>query len=597
MDLAELTTIIEDLRVEGSDVADVEVKRANGGYPQSLAETMSAFANTPGGGLIVLGIDENSGFASVGVYDVAQAQAAITSQARSALDPPLVLDTGSIVFEGHSVVWARVAELDASAKPCRLSNGQAYLRSYDGDHAMADTEQQAFFANRSSPTFDKHPVEEASRGDLQDDLVLPYITASRTQSTALSRFSDDEVLVRTGVMTAKGHPTVAGLLAMGSYPQQFFPQLVIQGSVPDNTGSARVLDSRKFDGPIPTMLDEALIWVRRNSRTRIRFGETGHGRDEPEYPSEAIRELLSNSLVHRDLGPYALQLPISLRIEDDRLVLSNPGGLYGITRTQLGTSALSSTRNSSLARILERVRTPSDQRVVELVSSGIRTVLDSVKAAGMVQPQFIDQAIRFTVVMPNHALLSRQELEWVAGLANSNTLTDAQRHALVAMRNGTKWNNSTLRRAIPMDSSEARALLKDLVSRGLARAVGEKKWRVYELNVDEPRTGDSAAEGTQAPPAVQSRSDADGIPAKEQPFVESTMGLTVIEAAIVAELGQQECSTTMLVNATALSPDQIRYALRNLRGKGLVTFVAPNGRGPGTRYRLVDAPPTSITSE
>lgn len=566
---SDLATIVEDLRVEGSDVSDVEVKRASGGVPESLASTMSAFANTPGGGTIVLGLDEHDNFRSVGVSDPATVQAGIASKARSALEPPVTFDSGVLTFEGSQIVWARIHELDPSMKPCHVKNGPAYLRAYDGDYAIAPTEEQAFLANRTAPVFDRQSVAEASRSDLDEGLVAAFIRQAKTTSSALARFEDDELLRRTGVMAVDGHPTLAGLLSLGAYPQQFFPQLVIQASVtPPSGAAARSLDVRKFDGPIPTMLDDALQWVQRNTRTRIRFGESGDGRDEPEYPVEAIRELLSNALVHRDLGPHALGKPIELRLLPDRIVLANPGGLFGITKAQLGKQPISSTRNALLARICQNVRTPRDARVVELLSDGIRIVLEKVRGAGMVPPQFHDQAVRFTVVMPNHALLSRDELEWLTGLPDSASLSDTQRHALVAMRGGIQWNNRTLRESFPMDSAEARHLLKDLVDRGLAKAVGEKKWRVYELA--SPTVVGSAVDSSLAP-----------IPRTEEGAQYAAPKERVREALAAGPRSARE-----LTEALGLSRKQVTYALTQLRDDQEVTIVGTRGRGPGTRWSL-----------
>ena len=562
---AELSTVIEDLRVEGSDVADVEVKRASGGLPESLAPTMSAFANTPGGGTILLGLDERDGFKSVGVTDAATMQAGVAAKARNALVPPVTFDSGAIDFEGATIVWVRIHELDASIKPCHVKNGPAYLRAYDGDYALATTEEQAFIANRTAPMFDRQAVVEAMRDDLDDNLVGAFIRQARSSSTALDRFDDEELLRRTGVMTAAGHPTLAGLLSLGAYPQQFVPQFVIQASVtpPDDT-PVRSLDVRKFDGPIPVMLDEALQWVQRNTSSRIRFGEGGDGRDEPEYPVEAIRELLSNALIHRDLGPYALGKPIELRLLPERMVLANPGGLFGITKAQLGTQSISSTRNALLARICQNVRTPRNARVIELLSDGIRIVLEKVRGAGMVPPQFHDEAIRFTVVMPNYALLSRDELDWVGALPLSGTLSDTQRHALVAMRGGVKWNNRTLRQAFSMDSADARSLLRDLVDRGLVRAVGENRGRVYEL-----------ANSTDAPNATEEGPAAAGSARENQGRPRER---------IYSALSTGAKSVQELVDELHLTQKQVSYALGQLRDAGAVEIVGSRGRGPGTRW-------------
>jgi ATP-dependent DNA helicase RecG len=66
----DLSHLIAELRSAGGDTAAVEVKSALGGFPQSLAPTLSALANHPGGGFIVLGVDESAGFRAVGLRDL-----------------------------------------------------------------------------------------------------------------------------------------------------------------------------------------------------------------------------------------------------------------------------------------------------------------------------------------------------------------------------------------------------------------------------------------------------------------------------------------------------------------------------------------------
>jgi len=181
-----------------------------------------------------------------------------------------------------------------------------------------------------------------------------------------------------------------------------------------------------------------------------------------------VRELLSNALIHRDLGPYALTQAITLRLDERQLVPSNPGGLWGITVDRLGKTGVTSARNGHLLRICQNVRSKEGNRVVEALASGIPAVLASLRHAGMVPPRFHDQGISFTVTVPNHALLASDDLGWLASLPAAAALSDRQRHALVAMRHGRTWTNQTFRETFPMDAREARNELAGLVKVGRA---------------------------------------------------------------------------------------------------------------------------------
>ena len=68
MDTADLTALLEELRALGNDSSRVEVKKARGGMPSRLWETVGAFSNS-GGGILLLGVDEARDFAPVGVLD------------------------------------------------------------------------------------------------------------------------------------------------------------------------------------------------------------------------------------------------------------------------------------------------------------------------------------------------------------------------------------------------------------------------------------------------------------------------------------------------------------------------------------------------
>lgn len=397
----DLIALVARLRAMGGDTTSVEVKSAAGGLPESLTSTLSALANLPGGGVIVLGLDEGRAFTPVGLTNAQVLKQGLGAKARM-FEPPVRLTITDDSVDGQPVVVAEVHECDASAKPCRVaSSGRSYLRSYDGDYQLSALEEQGFLSARTAPRFDRAPVPDSSPADLDPDLVVGWLRSVRGRSPhGLGRFNDDdETLRRGGVLTGDGLLTLAGLLTLGLHPQQFFPRFVVQVAAAGDRG-ARARNALSIDGPIPTMLDRTLAWVRANAGNNIVGDTSGAVRDVYDYPLEAVRELVANSLIHRDLSAWAEGQPVELRLRDDRLVISNPGGLYGISVDRLAREHVTSARNALLVALCQDVRVLSDgSRVIEALASGLPLVAHELSLAGLPPAQFIDTGIRFAVLL------------------------------------------------------------------------------------------------------------------------------------------------------------------------------------------------------
>jgi ATP-dependent DNA helicase RecG len=399
-----LDDLVRELRLSGGDCTDVEVKAARGGLPQSLTASLSALANLPGGGTLILGLDERAGFRPVPLADPQALKQGLAGKARACV-PPVRLSIGDGSVDGQPVILARVHECDPSAKPCRVTaTNTAYIRGYDGDFPLSDLEVQGFLAARRPPLFDRQPVDGASFADLDAQLVASYLATVRERdATGLGRFDDAELLRRAGVVVEDGQPTVAGLLALGVHPQQFFPRYVIQAAAEPLAGdppAARARNQVTITGPIPRMLDAALDWARRTFDTTIIANSDGSVTDRPAYPLVAFREIIANALIHRDLDHWSQAFAIEVRLRRDRLVVGNPGGLYGITADRLGRDAVTSARNSLLVSLCQYVRSPDGGgRVIEALASGIPAIAHELSAQGLPPAQYIDAGIRFTVLL------------------------------------------------------------------------------------------------------------------------------------------------------------------------------------------------------
>lgn len=262
-----------------------------------------------------------------------------------------------------------------------------------------------------------------------------------------------------------------------------------------------------------------------------------------------------------------------MRLDATQLVLTNPGGLYGLTVDRLGQTGVTSPRNGYLVRIGQNVRFGAGLRVVEALASGLPTVLTELQRAGMAPPRFHDQGIRFTVRVPNHTLLGQEDLAWLANLPADTALSDVQRHALVNMRHGAEYSNKGLREAFPMDSREARAVLAGLVEAGVAEAVGERGRRIYRLAPSLLDDDDEPAD----PPQPKMRND---------PRTPRVHGARAANAERLANLVAAEPrKMAALQDATGLTARQVMYALQLLIDGGRVERVGGQG-DRNTVYRL-----------
>lgn len=191
-------------------------------------------------------------------------------------------------------------------------------------------------------------------------------------------------------------PTLAGMMTLGDYPQRIYPNLCItaiavNGTVlqPDD-GGERFIDNKRYEGTIAETLEGALGFVARNGKTRVVIRD-GKRTDIPEYPETAVREIITNALMHRDYGPYCNGTPIRLVMFSDRLECWNPGGVYGGQSINDSGYANMPTRNPTLVSILEI------EKIAENRHSGIPVIRDEARTHGVRQPEFIDQRGSFLV--------------------------------------------------------------------------------------------------------------------------------------------------------------------------------------------------------
>lgn len=401
MTLAELSELLAQVQNIRAETQTLELKSAAKGCPSRLYDTLSSFSNQDEGGTILFGVDEQGGYAEVGVYDAQDLVKHVTEQCNQMT--PVIRPVFTTLAKDNKVfVSAEIPGVDVSDRPCfytgkgRLKG--SYVRVGDADESMTEYEVYSYEAFRRKYQDDVRPVERAALDALDQTLLDEYLIKIKKERPNLTMLDNRQIYELMSI-TKENIPTLAAVMLFGFYPQAFFPQLcILASSVPGTTvgdlgtEGERFLDGQRIQGTLTQMLAEAITFIRKNTRTKIIIDpETGKRSDRSDYPETAVREAILNALVHRDYSIHTEGMPIQLLLFEDRLEVRSPGGLYGRLRIdQLG-KIQPDTRNPVLAVAMEALGETENRY------SGIPTMRRELKQAGMQPPEFCNERGTFVV--------------------------------------------------------------------------------------------------------------------------------------------------------------------------------------------------------
>jgi len=405
MQADELKKIVLRIKNMKTETQNIELKAATKGCPTRLFDTLSSFSNQDEGGVIIFGVDESDDYAIKGVYNPQDLQKKVTEQCKQ-MEPSVRALFTVCEINDKTIVSAEIPGVDISKRPVfykgvgRIKG--SYVRVGESDEPLSEYEIYSYEAFRNRTRDDIRVVEGASLKLINKERMNQYLEAVRNERKNLyDNVSESEILEFMGIVKDNAL-TLAGLMTFSMYPQAYFPQLCItavslpgteQGEIGDD--GERFIDNKRITGAISDMLEEAVEFVRTNSRTKTIIDDNGHRVDKPEYPIKAVREAILNALVHRDYSVHTENVPIRIEMYRDRMEIVNSGGLYGkISIDALG-KVRPETRNAALVNMLELLN------ITENRYSGIPTMRKEFANAGLPTPIFSVVHGEFKVVMKN----------------------------------------------------------------------------------------------------------------------------------------------------------------------------------------------------
>ena len=361
------------MRLPRTESKTVEFKTA---FNQDTIVSLVAFANADGGDVFIGVRDDGK---VVGVQLAADSETVWVNEIKSKTAPAIVPEVDRITVGGNIVIRLHIAPLPV--KPTSVQ-GRYYIRKGKANHLMSLAELSDLYLKASSSSWDalasEHSLEEISL-----EKVAAFAKRMNPDNP------DDPMRVLRKLSLVKdGHPTNACHLAFANEDNS---AAIFQ--VGRFKGNSIILDSRTFKGDLFGELDGVMAFVKSHLMTG--FVITGKPQHDikHDYPVDAIREIVLNMLVHRDyreLGGVNI-----IKIFDDRMEFTNPGGLSGglTVRELLADRYATKARNPEIAELFRHAG------LTERYGSGIRRILDACKDHGHVDAEFQDLGSWFRVVL------------------------------------------------------------------------------------------------------------------------------------------------------------------------------------------------------
>lgn len=415
-----------------------------------LYKEVIAFANTDGG-TIYIGIDDNGN--AVGITDVDETYTRITNGIRDAIQPDVTMFI-KYTLQDNQVVKISIGE--GSYKPYYLKSkglkpSGVYIRQGTSS-VQASSEQIRRMIKESDGD-----VYEEMRSMEQD---LTFKAAEKAFHKYNVEFSEEKYRVLGIKDTSDALYTNLAHIISDQCTH------TIKVAVFGDDMNTQFRDSKEFTGSVFQQLEDAFSYLMLCNKTTASF-EGLERIDHSDYPEEALREALLNSIVHRD---YSFSGSIIINVNDNGIEFISIGGLLpGLSPDDIK-SGISQPRNKKLAEIFHRLH------LIESYGTGIRRIYSLYRDCSL-QPRIEVTPNTFKFILPNmnKSVSMRKDMQRKA------TLTPQMKMILDYINENGSITDSEIQTLLGVKSTRAYTIVKSMKSAGLITAHGRGTDKKYTL--------------------------------------------------------------------------------------------------------------------
>ncbi len=426
-----------------------------------LCKHISAFANYPGGGFMVFGVNDKDA-KPVGI-DRTKAQLIVdklASLCRDGVDPLVSMDHEVIDFEGFTLLFVHIKE--SAVKPVHLKNKtieDSYIRSGGSTRLASRPEVGGLMLNSKIPVFEELHASKL-KNETEIMTLLDYGSICKllkkpvpTSAPEIMQWLVDEKMI-VDVDGQGYYITNFGALAAAHSLSEFDTLARKSIRVIKYEGKNKAGGSKEFPGNKGYAIGfEGLINFMKSLLPGSEVIKHALREETSIYPEIAIRELVANSLIHQDFtirgsGPM-------VEIFEDRIEISNPGRLLPSKKIDRLIRTTPESRNEVLAQAFRRYN------ICEERGSGFEKAVIAIEIFGLPPLRFEETENSFKVIMYSPKTF--------AEMSDQERIEACYQHAIIQYYGNGGMNNASLRERFGMhdkQASQISRLIKEAIELG-----------------------------------------------------------------------------------------------------------------------------------
>lgn len=352
-------------------------------FNDEAIECIGALANAHGG-VVLIGVTDLGNIS--GIPTGKKTLEDIANKIQESTDPRLQPSLKTLHYDQKIIIVIQVTA--ATGAPVSV-RGRYFKRVGKTNQRMSHEEIMQKFMASASKSWDMAIEPESSLKDLDLKKVSHYIELVQRvgRLPVPANTTNLDFLYKLELIKENDVPTRAAILLFGCKPDHYFGSAFLK--VGRFKTPTMILDDREFHDTLIEQLDGVIGWFR--ERLETKFVISGKPQRDViwEFPLDAIREAVTNTIIHRD---YTSLAHSQIRLYNDHLEIWNSGGLLqDLTTEVLLKKHKSILRNRKIAEAFFYAG------LIEQWGSGTIRIAEELRLSGMLPPKFEIDAYNFRI--------------------------------------------------------------------------------------------------------------------------------------------------------------------------------------------------------